>query len=127
MLVVGVKAVRVNGRITRHEFHAAADHHVLMARQNAHRGERHGLLATAAETVQRHAGGGERPTGIERRHARDVVRMITAAGAAPGDHVLDVGRIESHAIAQRVQHLRHAPLGMDVRQAADPGFAAAAG
>ena len=70
---------------------------------------------------------GHRPAGVQGRHPRDVHRVVARAGAGAHDDVLDVGRIETHPVLQRVQHLREDPLGMNVGQTADAGLTAAAG
>jgi hypothetical protein len=53
------------------------------------------------------------------------VSVIAAAGAAAYDDIIDIGRVEADALLECVQHLRHVSLGMDVRQTALAGLAAA--
>ena len=135
--VVGGEAVDVQRRRPRHRLDAAADDEVLEAGQDARGGEVHGLLARAAEAVERDAGRVERPAGVERGHAGDVHRVVAAAGAAAHDHVVDVGGVEAVALLQGVEHLRQDALRVDGVQRAgllalaarrahgvdDPGFA----
>ena len=113
VVVVGGEAVDVERRRPGHGLDAAADDQVLEAGQDAHGGEVHGLLARAAEAVERDAGRVERPAGVERGHAGDVHGVVAAARAAAHDHVVDVGGVEAVALLQGVEHLGQDPLGVD--------------
>jgi hypothetical protein len=97
-----------------------------MTRRNAHRRERHRLLARAAEAVQRHAGHRDRPTRVEHRHAPDVVGVISRVRAVAAHHVVDVARIEARLLLQREEHLREHALRVEVRERALPRLAGSA-
>jgi hypothetical protein len=116
--VVRVEAVGAVARGSAHRLDAAADHQILVACEHAHRGERHGLLPRAAETVQRHAGHRDRPSRVEHRHASDIVRVVARVRAVPTHDVVDVGGFEAHARAQPFEHLCEHALRMQVRECA---------
>jgi hypothetical protein len=87
-----------------------------MAGQHRQRSEVHGLLAGAAEPVDRDAGGVEVPTGVERGVAGDVHGVIAGAGAATHDHVVDVAGLEPDPVPQAVEDLGEDPLRVYVVQ-----------
>ena len=111
--LLAVKPSTCSGAGRRHRLDAAADDEVLEAGEDAHGGEVHGLLARAAEAVERDAGRVERPAGVERGHAGDVHGVVAAAGAAAHHHVVDVGGVEAVAVLQGVEHLGQDPLRVD--------------
>ena len=77
-----------------------ADDEILVPRHDPHRGEGHGLLPGAAEAMKSHSGRRVRPTGIERGHACDVVRVVAAARPATDDDVVDLGGVETDRISE---------------------------
>ncbi|CAB4797106.1 unannotated protein [freshwater metagenome] len=97
MGVVGGEAIDMHGCWTRHRFDAAANNHVLEARQDAHRCEVHCLLARAAEAVEGDAGSVERPTSVERCHAGDVHCVVAAASTTTHHDIVDLGGVETIA------------------------------
>lgn len=110
-----------------HGLDAAGDDEVLLARNDAHGCDVHGLLAGAAEAVERDPGDGGRPAGIEGGHAGDVHRMVADARVVAHDDVFDVGGVEACVLLERVEHLREDPLRVDVGEAPYPGLATAPG
>lgn len=87
-----------------------------MSGLDGHGGPGHSLLPRAAEAVDGYAGGLHRPSGGENGHAADARSVIAGVVAVADDHVIDVGRVESHALLKRVEHLREQLLGVDVVQ-----------
>ena len=91
------------------------DHEVLLARQHAHGGEVDGLLARAAEAVERHA----RARRVSQPASSAAMRAMSIewspdAGAAAHDHVVDLARCRSPMRSlQRVQHLGEDALRVD--------------
>ena len=61
-----------------------------------------GLLAGAAEAVDRQAGRGERPAGAEHGQAGDVGAVVTDAAGVAGDDVLDLRRVDAGPLHDRV-------------------------
>ena len=118
VFVVGVEPVGAVACRAAHRLDAGADHELLMAGADAHGGERHRLLAGPAEAVERHAGDGDRPSGVEHRHATDVVGVIAGVRAVAAHHVIDVDGVEADAVAQAVEHLAEHLLRMKVGEAA---------
>lgn len=76
-----------------------------MARLNPHRRECHGLLAGAAESVQRETRSFDRPSSGEHGEATDADPLIAHRVAVADDHVVDRRRIEPDASLQSVEHL----------------------
>ena len=118
VFVVGVEAVGAVACRAAHRLDAGADDELLVAGADAHRGERHRLLARPAEAIQRDAGDGHRPSGVEHGHAADVVRVITGVRTVAADDVVDVDGVEPGAVAQSVEHLAEHLLRMEVGEAA---------
>src|SRR5262249_40910407 len=97
---------------------AAADDELLVSGLDAHRRERHGLLARTAEAVERDAGCLDRPTGGEHGHTSDARAMVTGRAAIADDDVVDIVLVDPSAIGERVQDLRQHLLWMHVMQGA---------
>ena len=118
MVVVGGEPVDVGRRRPGHRLDPAGHDQVLEAGPDAHCPEVDRLLARAAEPVQGHARCLDRPAGIEGRVAGDVHRVVTAAGAATHDDIVDLGGVESVPVPQGVEHLGQNPLGVHVVEGA---------
>ena len=116
--VVGRESVDVHRRTTRHRLDPARDDEILESGSDTHRAEVDRLLARTAEAIERDARCLERPTRVERRHARDVHRVVAAARVAAHDDVVDIGGIEAVAIAYRVEHLGEDALRVHVVECA---------
>ena len=113
--VAGAEVDRaILGRPARHHLDAGTDDEILMPGLDAHRGERHRLLAGAAEAVERDARRLHRPAGGQHRHPADAHPLVTSRVAVADDDVVDVVRVEPDPIAQGVEHLRQQLLGVDV-------------
>ena len=139
-IVPGHAVVAVAERAA-HRLDAAADDEVLVARQHAGGGHADGLLAGAAEAVDRQARRGERPAGAEHGEAGDVGAVVADAAGVAGDDVLDLRRVDARALHDRVEALGQQLLRVDVVQGAvllalaawgahpvdDPGLALAHG
>ena len=69
-----------------------------------------GLLPGPAKAIECHTRCVQGPTRIECRHPGDVHRVVAAAGATAHHDVVDLGRIESVALLERVQDLREQSL-----------------
>ena len=127
MGVVGVEPVGPIGGEVAHRLHPGPDDQILMAGQNPHGRKRHRLLARTAETVEGDAGNGDRPPGVQHGHAPDVVSVVPHVGTVAGDHVVNVGGLETDPLLQALQHLSQDPLGVQVGQGALALFADAPG
>ncbi len=73
-------------------------------------------MTGSAETVERHAGNGLRPTDQEHGQPRDVVAVVPGEDAVAGDDVVDLRGIEAGAVRQRGQALAEQCLRVDVVQ-----------
>ena len=78
-----------------HGLDAARHDEVLLAAADTHDGDSDGLLAQAAEPIQRHAGNRVRPTGHQWAQAADTVAVVAAEYPVADDDVIDVGWVES--------------------------------
>ena len=103
-------------RPSRHRLDSDAHDQILHPGEDAHRGQRHRLLAGAAEPVQREARRRVRPSGGEHGQAADALTVITDAVAVADDHVLGRHRLDAGSVGERVEALRQQLLRMDVVQ-----------
>ena len=71
-----------------------------------------------AEAVQRHARRIIVETGIERRHAGDAEALLADLGAAAGDDIVDIRRVDAVPLHQGLQDMGEDALRMHFRQAA---------
>src|SRR3546814_9993300 len=74
--------------------------------------------AMAAEAVKRDAADGLVIAGVERRHAAHVATLLALLRAGAPDHVIDIARVETVALVNRLQHGRGQMLRMHVRERA---------
>ena len=118
VFVVGVKPLGVDRRVTRHRFHSTADDKILLVRHDPHRGEGDRLLPGAAKAVQRYARSAVGPSGVQGRHARNVMGMIAGAGPTTEYDIVDIGGVETHALLESNQDLRHVALRVQVGHSA---------
>ena len=118
VIVVGREAVDVHRCRTRHRLDATSNHQILEAGQDARCREVDRLLARTTEAIERDTGRLCRPARVERRHPRDVHRVVAAAGAATHHDIVDRRGVESVATLQLVEHLGEDPLRMHVVQRA---------
>ncbi len=116
MLVVGVEAVGAVACRPAHRLDTRADHEVLVAGADAHRGERDRLLTGAAEPVERHARNRDRPTGVEHGHPTDVVGVVARMRAVAAHDVVDIDGVEPDAITKPVEYLSENLLRMQVSE-----------
>ena len=85
-----------------------------MAGLDAHRGVRDGLLAGAAEPVERDPRRFDRPTRCQHGHPADARRVITRRIAVADDDVVDIDGVDTGSLSQCVERLGEQLLGMDV-------------
>ena len=88
-----------------------------MSRHDTHGGELDRLLARSARTVDGDAGNGLWPTGSKRGESSHVARLVTELGRATPHDVVNLARIDTRALEQRVENLSRQVDGMDLRQA----------
>src|SRR3546814_1952324 len=82
--------------------------------------------AMAAEAVKRDAADGLVIAGVECRHAAHVATLLALLRAGAPDLVIDIARVETVALVNRLQHGRGQMLWLHVRERAVADFAAAA-
>ena len=75
-----------------------------------------GGQATAAEAVERHARRAHIIARVQRRHPPHVAALQSHLRAGAPDHVVDIGRVDAIAIADRTQHRGRDMLGMQMGQ-----------
>ena len=108
-----------SGRPERHSAHRlnpAGEHEIVVSRHDTHGGELDRLLARSARTVDGDAGNGLWPTGSKRGKSSHVARLVTELGCATPHDVVNLARIDTRAIEQRVENLSRKVDGMDLRQ-----------
>src|SRR6516225_5350434 len=97
----GTPRKTVASRHPDHRLHAARDHDLVLAADQASGGEVHRLLRRAALPVHGHAGHAERPARSEHRVAGDVERLLAELADAAPDHVVHDGRVDARAPRER--------------------------
>jgi hypothetical protein len=88
-----------------HRLDPTGDHDVVVARDQAGRGEVHRLLGGAALTVDRRPGHALRPTCTEDRIAGDVEGLLADLGDTTPDHVIDDDRVDATSLCERAEHI----------------------
>ena len=109
------------GRAHRHPAHrldAARDRDVVRTRDDALRGEMHGLLAAAALPVDGGAGDRHRETGVQQGRAPDVERLVARLADTSRDDVVDESGVEARALDQGGEHRGEQIGGVDPGQRA---------
>ena len=104
LFVAAVQGEAATGGIPRHHLHARGHHHIGLAGGDHHRRGVDRLLTRSAEPVHGQAGHVVRPARGQYRQPGDAVAVVTDRVGAPGQHVLDLGRVEPGAAGQLAEH-----------------------
>jgi hypothetical protein len=107
-------------RHLRHVLHAARDHQILGARQDALGGEVQGLLRGAALPVDGHTGHLLGEPGGQPARPRDVTRLRSDRVQAAEDDVFDGGGVDTRALDEGGENVRSQVGRMDGGEPAVP-------